>query len=92
MPNNGHSGFIHERAINLARRGSVQNENDLMQEDMFDSTMDMKHVYNHDYCKELACHMIHLKSLPMECMKFTDVSSDLRRRDTDTTHPTQILS
>lgn len=54
--------------------------------------MEIKHDYNHDFCKELASHMIHLKSLPTECIKFTDVSSDLKRRDTDTTHPTQILS
>jgi hypothetical protein len=43
MPNNGHSGFIHERAINLARRWSVQNENDLMQvsfKDLLDTCWD----------------------------------------------------
>ena len=51
-----------------------------------------KHTYTHDDCAELAKHMQHLKSLPAECMKYQDVKTDLKRRDTDTTDPTQILS
>lgn len=49
-------------------------------------------VYDHDYCNDLAQHLIHTKSLPVECLKYSDVLSDLKRRDSDTTHPTQILS
>ena len=48
--------------------------------------------YDYVYCSELAQHLASSKSLPSECMKFKDLYSDLKRRDTDTTHPTQILS
>jgi len=49
-------------------------------------------THTHDTCKELASHLIHFKSLPMECRKFTDVVVDLKRRDSDSTDPTQVLS
>jgi hypothetical protein len=48
--------------------------------------------YTHDFCQELASHMMHYKSLPSECIKYKDVAGDLQRRDTDTTHATQYLS
>jgi hypothetical protein len=51
-----------------------------------------KHDFDHDKCSEMARHMMHLSSLPAECMKYKDITSDLKRRDTDTTHPTQVLS
>jgi hypothetical protein len=47
--------------------------------------------YDHAKCQELASHLGHLKSLPTPCLKYTDVANDLKRRDTDTTHPTQFL-
>jgi hypothetical protein len=47
--------------------------------------------YDHAKCQELASHLGHLKSLPAPCLKYKDVTTDLKRRDTDTTHPTQFL-
>ncbi|KAG7367135.1 hypothetical protein IV203_029805 [Nitzschia inconspicua] len=81
---------VHERAINLARRYSVQNENDLMQEDFMDAPI--KKQMTHDDCIELSHHLLHPTALPSECKKFQDVVSFLKRRDSDTTHPTQFLS
>lgn len=48
--------------------------------------------YTRDSCKELSSHLIHLSSLPTECRKYGEITADLKRRDSDTTHPTQILS
>ena len=52
----------------------------------------VKHEYTHDYCQELAKHMVHLKSLPAECKKYKDVAGVLKRRETDDVDATQILS
>lgn len=84
----------HTNAVNLARRYSVQNENDLLQESYFEEEekpMSVR-VFDHTYCQELSHHLLHPKSLPEECKKFTDVVNYLKRHDTDTTHGTQILS
>ena len=58
-----------------------------------ENSMDIgaKPDFDHDYCKELAKHMVHFSSLPNECKAYQDVASDLKRRETDTTHPSQIL-
>jgi len=48
--------------------------------------------YDRDTCKELAKHLVHYKSLPAACLKYKDVASDLKRRETDTTDASQILS
>jgi len=48
--------------------------------------------YSHKMCQEMASHMVHVKNLPEGCKKYKDVMSDLQRRDSDTTHPTQFLS
>lgn len=127
---------LHANAVNLARRLTVSNENDLLQESYVgekvcpsvefylvcfvflgagshgeglrgnclylllyffvsrtDTDDDMKNSkkYSHDYCHELAQHLIHTNALPMECRKYIDVVSDLKRRDTDTSHPTQWM-
>lgn len=47
---------------------------------------------DHSACQDLASHMVHLKSLPEGCRAYADISADLQRRDSDTTHPTQFLS
>jgi len=86
------SVMIHAQAINLARRLSVQNENDLMQEDMFDNTLDSHVKYDREHCAQLASHLTHLKYLPKECRKFQDITMDLKRRDSDTTHGSEVLS
>jgi hypothetical protein len=51
-----------------------------------------KHTYDRKHCEELASHLVHLKNLPAECMKYQDIASDLKRRDSDTSHPTQWMS
>ena len=43
-------------------------------------------------CAELAAHVMNAKQLPHECMKYTGVVTSLRRRETDTTNGTEILS
>jgi hypothetical protein len=54
--------------------------------------MDSRKVVDRSYCEELASHLVHAKDLPVECQqKYTDVYNELKRRDTDTTHPTQFL-
>jgi hypothetical protein len=50
-----------------------------------------KNVYDHDFCQELASHMVNMKSLPSACTQFHDIVGDLKRRDSDTTHATQYL-
>ncbi|KAL3924381.1 MAG: hypothetical protein SGILL_001081 [Bacillariaceae sp.] len=79
---------MHERAINLARRFSEQNENDLVMEDY----MEKKKTMSHDQCAELSRHLLHETALPAECKRFQDVVTSVKRRDSDTTHPTQYLS
>mmetsp|Transcript_19091 Transcript_19091/g.33635 ORF Transcript_19091/g.33635 Transcript_19091/m.33635 type:complete len:89 (-) Transcript_19091:364-630(-) len=81
---------IHAEAVNLARRYSVQNENDLMQEDYCDTPT--KKMWDHDSCAELGRHLLHPSSLPKECKQFSDVVLSLKRRDTDSTHPTSLMS
>jgi hypothetical protein len=52
----------------------------------------MKKQMTHDDCAEISRHLLHPVALPVECKKFEDVMSFLKRRDSDTTHPTQYLS
>jgi hypothetical protein len=51
-----------------------------------------KSTYTKQECQDMARHMIHESALPEQCKKYNDVVVDLRRRDSDTTHPTQYLS
>mmetsp|Transcript_26206 Transcript_26206/g.53150 ORF Transcript_26206/g.53150 Transcript_26206/m.53150 type:complete len:90 (-) Transcript_26206:1198-1467(-) len=84
---------LHAKAVNLARRMTVQNENDMMQESFVDDDdYDMPTKYSKEFCSELSKHLMHEKNLPKECVKFRDVVGDLKRRDTDTSHPTQWMS
>lgn len=120
---------LHSKAVNLARRFSVQNEPDMMRawkstlvcffvpflvlkssshvktyrrhlshtltEESFvedDSFDDSPKKYTREFCTELSKHLVSEKALPMECYKFRDVVRDLKRRDTDTTHPTSWMS
>ena len=48
-------------------------------------------TFDRDYCQELSAHMMHYSSLPAQCKIYTDIASDLKRRDSDTTHPTQFM-
>jgi hypothetical protein len=59
-----------------------------------DNTMDIApKVMDRTYCENIAKNMMHAKDLPVECQtKYSDIVHELKRRDTDTTHPTQFLS
>eukprot|EP00977_Amphora_coffeiformis_P022369 scaffold10856_cov229-Amphora_coffeaeformis.AAC.20 len=97
---------LHPQAVNIARRYTEMNENDLVMvrnsilNERFswativseDSNNVFKKNYTKQECMELARHMMHESSLPSQCQKYSDVVVDLRRRDSDTTHPTQYLS
>lgn len=48
--------------------------------------------YTRQECAELARHLIHEKNLPKQCQQYSEVVVDVRRRDSDTTDPTSILS
>jgi hypothetical protein len=43
-------------------------------------------------CQELASHLVNAKSLPPQCKQYKDVVSSLKRRETDRTDGTDILS
>ena len=50
-------------------------------------------VMDRTFCENVASHMMHAKDLPVECQsKYSDIVQEMKRRDTDTTHPTQFLS
>jgi hypothetical protein len=59
-----------------------------------DNTMDTPpHAMDRRYCEEFASRITNVKYLPVECQeKYSDIVMDLKRRDTDATHPTQFLS
>ena len=131
---------LHSKAVNLARRFTVQNEPDMMrkyfssealspffclsshpanaprtytrvpsaslrcirrrhpssrveesyvEDDSFDIS---PQKYTREFCTELSKHLMNEKALPLECYKFRDVVRDLKRRDTDTTHPTSWMT
>eukprot|EP00586_Coscinodiscus_wailesii_P006353 CAMPEP_0172489790 /NCGR_PEP_ID=MMETSP1066-20121228/20014_1 /TAXON_ID=671091 /ORGANISM="Coscinodiscus wailesii, Strain CCMP2513" /LENGTH=89 /DNA_ID=CAMNT_0013257901 /DNA_START=48 /DNA_END=317 /DNA_ORIENTATION=+ len=82
---------VHAKAVNIARRLSVQNENDLMQEPFYDTEDDFD-KYTKDVCKDIAAHIVHPKHLPSACTRFSDIIHDLEKKDKDTAHPTQWLS
>ena len=79
--------------VNLARRLSVQNENDMVQSlfDFDDEEMPKK-AYDRESCSQLARHLVHFKDMPAECIQYPDLAFDLKRRDSDTTHPSSLLS
>lgn len=54
--------------------------------------MDSYQTYDHDSCAMIAKNLGHLKNLPMQCMKYSDVKMDLQRRDTDSTDQSSLLS
>mmetsp|Transcript_11387 Transcript_11387/g.14998 ORF Transcript_11387/g.14998 Transcript_11387/m.14998 type:complete len:88 (+) Transcript_11387:112-375(+) len=83
---------LHEKSFNLARRWSVQNEPDMMMEDLYDAEHIMSNNYTQVQCASLAKHLEHLKQLPTQCTQYKEITSDLKRRDSDTTHGSEFLS
>ena len=58
-----------------------------------DETLRMNNKkYSRQECESIASHLMHLNQLPVQCMKYKEVALDLKRRDSDTTHGTAILS
>ena len=43
-------------------------------------------------CVELSQHLMRPDGLPAECKQFQDIVTSLKRRDSDTTHGSQVLS
>lgn len=56
------------------------------------SSMAPRRMYTQEDCMELSSHLMHLKDLPVQCKKFPNVANDLKRRDTDMTHGSEVLS
>ena len=52
---------------------------------------DDKIVYNRDTCTQLAQHLLHVKNLPVECMKYTDIVQNLKSHEKDMSHPTSWM-
>jgi hypothetical protein len=48
-------------------------------------------TYDHSTCQQLASRLSHYRSLPAECKSYPDVVTELKRRDSDNTHPTQYF-
>ncbi|GFH54226.1 hypothetical protein CTEN210_10701 [Chaetoceros tenuissimus] len=63
-------------SVNLARRLSSKNENDLMQENMMDKKKDYKQ------CKILANKISNVKDLPNECFEYKDIVASFQRKPT----------
>lgn len=82
---------LHANCVNLARRWSVQNEPDLVMENFYEDEVKPRE-FTRQECASIASHLIHYKQLPMQCVKFNDVATDLKRRDSDTTHGSEFLS
>jgi hypothetical protein len=49
-------------------------------------------VYNEKYCEALSHHMINPRALPKQCHQYQTIVTELKRRETDTTHPTQFMT
>lgn len=86
-----------DKAINLARRYTEQNENDLMQESLYDDEphedpLFRNRTYSEQFCKELSMHLLNTKNLPPQCQKYRNVVKDLKRRETDRSSGDDILS
>jgi hypothetical protein len=56
-----------------------------------DSASSPPRSYDFLVCQEMASRMNKNSQLPAACQKYPDIVSNLRRRETDTTHGTEIL-
>jgi len=59
--------MVFAESVNLARRLSARNENDLLQERVTDSQ------HSHRECKLIAAKVAGIQHLPSECHQFNDV-------------------
>eukprot|EP00521_Asterionellopsis_glacialis_P005721 CAMPEP_0195262180 /NCGR_PEP_ID=MMETSP0706-20130129/9609_1 /TAXON_ID=33640 /ORGANISM="Asterionellopsis glacialis, Strain CCMP134" /LENGTH=122 /DNA_ID=CAMNT_0040316227 /DNA_START=270 /DNA_END=635 /DNA_ORIENTATION=- len=74
-------------AINLARRLSVRNENDLLQEsyteDDDNSSPPTSPFHSKDICHAMMNRLRAHETLPTECLQFPDLVSSLKRRNSN---------
>eukprot|EP00339_Tiarina_fusa_P028926 CAMPEP_0117039158 /NCGR_PEP_ID=MMETSP0472-20121206/27509_1 /TAXON_ID=693140 ORGANISM="Tiarina fusus, Strain LIS" /NCGR_SAMPLE_ID=MMETSP0472 /ASSEMBLY_ACC=CAM_ASM_000603 /LENGTH=135 /DNA_ID=CAMNT_0004749589 /DNA_START=27 /DNA_END=434 /DNA_ORIENTATION=- len=75
---------FHAQAINLARRYSAKNENDLLQEDFFEdaSPENSFSEVSEDYCSSFLdnSRMNSSVHVPSECQKFANIRASLLQR------------
>ena len=50
-----------------------------------------KIIHTKDTCAELATHLLSVKNLPVECMKYTHIVQTLKSHEKDTSHPTSWM-
>lgn len=74
-----------------ARKLTAQNENDMLGYIGYEDDGE-KVEYTRDLCDSLSKHMMHVKDLPHECMKFSDIVHFVEANDKDLTHPTSYMS
>lgn len=49
-------------------------------------------VYTKDMCEELSKHVMAVKHLPNQCMKFSDIVHSVEVNEKDSVHPSSFLS
>lgn len=47
--------------------------------------------YTKDMCSQIAQHMVHVRYLPPQCMKYDDIVKDLKSHEKDRSHPTSWM-
>lgn len=83
--------LAHYKAVNLARKLTSQNENDILGFSGYEDEGD-DIVYTKDMCEDLAKHLMHVKNLPQGCMKFEDIVHTVMVNEKDIAHPTSWMS
>eukprot|EP00429_Kryptoperidinium_foliaceum_P099806 CAMPEP_0176260384 /NCGR_PEP_ID=MMETSP0121_2-20121125/39555_1 /TAXON_ID=160619 /ORGANISM="Kryptoperidinium foliaceum, Strain CCMP 1326" /LENGTH=132 /DNA_ID=CAMNT_0017600293 /DNA_START=83 /DNA_END=481 /DNA_ORIENTATION=+ len=74
---------LHAQAINLARRHSIRNENDLLQQNLFDDDETFSEVTER-YCSSLLQKRLPAGfELPAECHRYESFQANLRRRQSN---------
>mmetsp|Transcript_29464 Transcript_29464/g.42149 ORF Transcript_29464/g.42149 Transcript_29464/m.42149 type:complete len:87 (+) Transcript_29464:189-449(+) len=77
-------------AVNLARRFSAMNEND-MTNAMFDYEAETKDVYTYNMCAEIASRLTNSHFLPRDCQQYENLVKQVEIKRRDTTHSTSVL-
>mmetsp|Transcript_8639 Transcript_8639/g.12231 ORF Transcript_8639/g.12231 Transcript_8639/m.12231 type:complete len:116 (+) Transcript_8639:54-401(+) len=67
--------MVFAESVNLARRLSVRNENDLVQEDFLGNEK-----FSQKYCANVAAKLSSVADLPKACTQYKDVVNTLQRR------------
>jgi len=70
-------------AYNIARRLSVKNENDLLQEDMMEVPSSPASPHSKKSCFEFMSKAFQDSPLPLECERYDEIKVAMQRRNTD---------